>query len=328
MKTAGIFNDTSVSGHYGCTAVMKTLTAELQKRSVKPVYLWPVAEDWQPHERLLEDYRPDVIVVNGEGTLHHSRDRKRTRDLIAVVHHAKKMGVPAHLVNASITALDEAALHAIAAFDSIYVRESESKNFLAVHGIEARVVPDLSLGLSQPVQDETRTGVIVTDSVYGDTTRSLEAFAAAGDFDFVKMKPRPPVAIRLKAKILKKLRKSPEETIWRARSDAEGFARLLARKELVMTGRFHSVLLSILTNTPFVALPSNTRKIEAVLNDVFACQSRMISVDDLSAPKFLAHISKGFPFSRQEKDALARYRHLAERGRHDMFDLIAESCLP
>ena len=82
MKTVGIFNDTSISGHYGCTAVMKTLTSELQQRGVKPAYLWPVAEDWKPHRALLEQYRPDIIVVNGEGTLHHSRDRKRTRDHI------------------------------------------------------------------------------------------------------------------------------------------------------------------------------------------------------------------------------------------------------
>ena len=63
MKTAGIFNDTSISGHYGCTAVMKTLTAELQKRGVKPAYLWPVAEDWQPHQTLLEKYRPATSLT-------------------------------------------------------------------------------------------------------------------------------------------------------------------------------------------------------------------------------------------------------------------------
>lgn len=326
MKTVGVFNDTSISGHYGCTAVMKTLTSELQKRGVKPAYLWPVAEDWQPHRALLEQYKPDIIVVNGEGTLHHSRDRKRTRDLIAVVHHAKQLGVPAHLVNASITALDEAALQAVAAFDSIHVRESESKVFLAEHGIEAHVVPDLSLGLTQPVQAEKRSGVIVTDSVYSSTTQSLEAFAGLKGFNFLKMKPRLPIATRLKAKILRKIRRSPEERIWCARSDAERFARLLAQKELVVTGRFHSVLLSILTDTPFVALPSNTRKIEAVLNDVFACQSRLITVGDLSAPEFSAHLSQGLPFSLQEKKALALYRQQAEKGRCDMFDLIAGSC--
>lgn len=326
MKTVGIFNDTSISGHYGCTAVMKTLTSELQQRGVKPAYLWPVAEDWKPHRALLEQYRPDIIVVNGEGTLHHSRDRKRTRDLIAVVHHAKQLGVPAHLVNASVTALDEAALQALATFDSIHVRESESKVFLAEHGIEAQVVPDLSLGLAEPAQAEKRSGVIVTDSVYSSTTQALEAFASSRNFKFLKMKPRLPIVTRLKAKTLRKIRRSPEERVWYARSDAGNFAHLLAQKDLIITGRFHSVLLSILTDTPFIALPSNTRKIEAVLNDVFACQSRLITTADLTAPEFLAQLSQGLPFSPQEKEALALYRQQAERGRRDMFDLIAESC--
>ena len=323
MARCAIFNDTSVSGHYGCTAVMQTLVTGLSERGLDPGFLWPVAVDWHRHVRQIDGCRPETIVVNGEGTIHHSADRKRTRDLCDIVHYARDRKIPAHLVNASISDLDAPALDAVRLFDTIHVRESASHAYLAGHGIAATVVPDLSLGLDVPARTGPGRGIMVTDSVFDDAADDLRSFAAATGADYETMKSKPSVLGRLYNSLRKRLKPSPAAAAFRARSDVGGFVDRLSSHELIVTGRFHSVLLAILTDTPFVALPSNTGKIEAVLMDCFGEGSRMLEPGQLTTPAFKARMAAGLPFTSDETAALARYRDTARAGRRAMFDTVA-----
>ncbi len=325
MKRAGIFNDTSVTGHYGCTAVMHTVISELSARGIEPAYLWPVAVDWHDHAALLRKLEPDIIVVNGEGTIHHSSDRKRTRDLVDLAHYPKNRGLPAPLINASVSALDDTALDALRAFDTIHVRESESLSYLESHNIEAHVVPDLSLGLKSPPSAVARSGIVITDSVLKETAQALQRFASCVDGYHERMKPRLSRLDKMRDRMTKTLRGSPETRRWRARSSPLAFAERLSQSSLVVTGRFHSVLLAILTETPFVALPSNTRKIEAVLIDVFGDTARLLNPEDLNDPGFADRARNGMPFSESERAALNRYRDHAAVARSAMFDHIAQT---
>ncbi|AZB63904.1 polysaccharide pyruvyl transferase family protein [Cereibacter sphaeroides] len=320
MRRAGIFNDTSISGHYGCTAVMGTILRELAARDVAPAYLWPVAEDWKPHAASLDRVRPDLIVVNGEGTIHHSAERKRTRDLIDLAAHARKLQVPAHLINASIEALDLQALEGLRQFTTIHVRETGSLRYLARHGIAARCVPDLSLGQPAPAAAAARSGILVTDSVLGEAARRLREFAAAVGAGHERMKPRIGRWEKLRRDMGRLVRRSPALREWRPISDPCAFIRRVAGAELVVTGRFHSVLLAILTDTPFVALASNTGKTEAVLMDVFGRTDRLIREEDLADPAFLRRLEGGLSFTEAERDALASYREGAARARATLFD--------
>ncbi|RIA00711.1 polysaccharide pyruvyl transferase family protein [Cereibacter sphaeroides] len=320
MRRAGIFNDTSISGHYGCTAVMGTILRELAARDVAPAYLWPVAEDWKPHAARLDRVRPDFIVVNGEGTIHHSAERKRTRDLIDLAAHARKLQVPAHLINASIEALDPQALEGLRQFTTIHVRETGSLRYLARHGIAARCVPDLSLAQPAPAAVAARSGILVTDSVLGEAARCLREFAAAVGAGHERMKPRIGRWEKLRRDMGRLVRRSPALREWRPISDPDAFIRRVAGAELVVTGRFHSVLLAILTDTPFVALASNTGKIEAVLMDVFGHTERLIREEDLADPAFLRRLDGGLRFSEAERAALARYRERAATARATLFD--------
>lgn len=324
MKKCAIFNDTSVSGHYGCTAVMRTLVTELDDRGLDPGFLWPVAVDWHDDVAHIDKYDPEKIVVNGEGTIHHSASRKRTRDLCDIAHYARDKGIPAHLVNASVSDLDVPALEALKLFDTIHVRESVSCAYLEGHGIAATVVPDLSLGWPVSATVASRSGVMVTDSVFDLTTADLRSFATSMQAQYETMKPKPSFFGRLANSLSKRMRSSPAAAQFQARSDVDGFVERLSGCELVVTGRFHSVMLAILTDTPFVALPSNTGKIEAVLRDCFGDTSRMIAPAQLDTPEFKAKVTAGVPFTQIETAALARYRETARRDRHAMFDMIAE----
>jgi polysaccharide pyruvyl transferase WcaK-like protein len=322
MIKAGIFNDTSVSGHYGCTAVIGTLIAALAERNTEAAYLWPVATDWQGHTAYLEAHRSNMIVVNGEGTIHHSAERKRTRDLCAIARYASDRQIPVHLVNASISDLEMTTIEAISLFDTIHVRETASQDYLNEYGIAATVVPDLSLGWPVAAANISRKGVIVTDSVLKQTAGELRSFAEAMKAQYESMRPRPSTAQRLKNSLAKRIKPSPAATHWHARSNVDGFIRRLKGCDLIVTGRFHSVMLAILTDTPFVTLQSNTGKIEAVLKDCFGDTSRMITTAQLKDPAFMSQVATGLPFKEQESAALAHYRETARVDRSAMFDRI------
>lgn len=317
----GLFNDTSVSGHIGCTAVMATLLDEVRLRGAAPAWLWPVATPWQAHAHWLDRQGVDAIMVNGEGTLHHSAERQRTRDLLALPRYAQGRGVPIHLVNASVSAMDAAGIEALRTFTTIHVREGESQNYLASHGIASEVVADLSLGASLPTPNGLRRGIFVTDCVLRETAEALRRFANVAGARHERMqRPRFGRPLATVRRMLDRLRPAPGRCVWRPRSNPHDFMRRLQGAELVVTGRFHTVLLCLLSNTPVLALSSNTRKIEAVMLDCLGHQKRMIRPEALEGSDAAARLLALAPYSAAESEALACYREHARQGRNRMFD--------
>ena len=82
---------------------------------------------------------------------------------------------------------------------------------------------------------------------------------------------------------------------------------------LLVTGRFHGVMMSVATKTPFLAMGSNTPKIEATLHDIFNFSDRVLSEQEMQKllgrqqvdPKFLA-------FSKSETEKIDQYIKTAE----------------
>ena len=67
------------------------------------------------------------IVVNGEGSIHHSASRPRARYLSQLGNFAHDdLGVPAFLLNATISDIEDDVADELRAFDRIWVRESGS----------------------------------------------------------------------------------------------------------------------------------------------------------------------------------------------------------
>jgi hypothetical protein len=277
-----LFNDTSVTNHYGCTAVMSALIRGLEARGGEIAFRWPVAVDWQPSADLIAERDFDVLVVNGEGSIHHSIDRPRARQLCALGPFARdRLGVPAYLINASIEALEIAEIENLKAFRSITVRESTSAHYLDSHGIESSVAGDLSFATRQPAV-QTRAGVLVTDSVLQPVSESLTAVAKAINAEFVPMRERKSTLDRLKKIFFSKPTpplEGPLAADLLPRLDL--FLEKIAQSELVITGRFHSVCLSLLLRTPVLAVPSNSAKISAILQDALGSSNRVLEPNDL-----------------------------------------------
>lgn len=306
-----MLNDTAAIAHYGCKVVMKRVVDTLSGFGfdVKTVSVYST---WRVHQKLID--RSVAVVVNGEGTLHHSATRART--LVAVAPYCAERGIPVFLINSVWQDNSEELATQAGHFLLRYVRESRSRAQMKAQGLSATMVPDLTLGWSyQPtVPQPERSGRVYTDAVGMPATDLLYRLHRedAGS-RYVTMIPprghrgdyaeapferlRPPVdetlpqTLRLKAirayKLLLLVRGKAKNVVRRLRGDLEmvpltDFMASLEGAELVVTGRFHGVCLCILTGTPFLAITSNSHKVEGMLEDA-GLSHRIVRPADIRA---------------------------------------------
>ena len=131
-----IFNDTGATRHYGCELVMRTLTGGLAAHGMISAWSHRVGVDWRTFRHEIPRF-PAIagIVVNGEGSIHHSASRPRARYLSQLGNFAHdELGVPAFLLNATISDIEDDVADELRAFDRIWVRESGSLAELAGAG--------------------------------------------------------------------------------------------------------------------------------------------------------------------------------------------------
>ena len=310
MAKAAIINDTGGTGHYGCDLVMHRLREELARAGISESWSHPVGKDWRPiADELLARPRVDVMIVNGEGSIHHSADRPRAQYLPAMGPFAKtRMGARAYLINATIVDIDAAVADDLRAFDVIYVRDAGSQRELAQYGIASEAVADLTVGAELALAPK-RHGVCVTDSVVKEAAVQLQAIAAANKWTARRMHDKR-----------KGLR------IWeswlRPAPDFREFAQFLSSHELVVTGRYHTTTMCIATRTPFIALESNTPKISWLLDDVFGNRRRVMAPADLADLRTTEFARWSDTEARALGTATARARDSAAA----MFRFIAASC--
>jgi polysaccharide pyruvyl transferase WcaK-like protein len=101
-----------------------------------------------------------------------------------------------------------------------------------------------------------------------------------------------------------------------ALSDADYLERL-ASCEQHLTGRFHAVCLSMLVETPFLAMQSNSSKVERLLSDCGLDASRLVPHDAR------IDLTKGIPFNAGELALIRAFRARAETESRKLFKDIA-----
>jgi hypothetical protein len=115
--------------HGGSAAVFSAL------RRIAADKGWHVVKPGEPY---------DVMVMNGEGTMHHGWEGAQKK--IAIMREALSAGKPVHLVNTVWQENPADFDDVLRALSSITVRETRSRDdLIARHGIEARVMPDVSM---------------------------------------------------------------------------------------------------------------------------------------------------------------------------------------
>jgi polysaccharide pyruvyl transferase WcaK-like protein len=268
----------------------------------------PVGQDFGTWPGLMKHIeRADVVIINAEGTIHHTASRPKARNLAAAAWRIKELrAVPVVMVNASIEALEKEDLPGLRACDAIYVREAASLSYLAQLRIEANLAADLTLAEAIVARAATRHGLFVTDSVLPKATADLRAAARRLRGGFRTMRPS-------------KLWAYPSYFAYPHLLDlyGRGFLRSIAEAEQVLTGRFHAMLFCMALETPFLAMDSNSSKVSAVLQDALGSTSRQISsLDGMNSTGQI------LPFSDDELVKLRHYRNQAAIRIREMFHRI------
>lgn len=250
------FNCTGVTPHIGCLAVTDSHLRALVSRGYDIVdifYPHQIAGFWKgareeslkqnmasPLLFILEEV--DAIVINGEGTLHHNRGL----GLLAIAEAAKKIKKPVYLLNTVMQEIDGFD-DVLKSLDDITVRESASGEELDRKNIAHRVVLDslLDAAFSDIPDTDFKNGIIVTDwhdHRDDDVGEALIKFIKqdAPDAHFMSLDH------------------------YKYFSNWKHTVANFKTARLVVTGRYHAVYMAGMAGTPFVAMPSNTHKIEGL----------------------------------------------------------------
>lgn len=304
-----VFNDTRPTRHVGCQIVMRELINNLQRQDMEPVWFHPVGVDWRDNlEALPRRGDVDAVIVNGEGSIHHSQTRPRARFLPEIARFARdRLSVPAFLVNSTLYAIDDQVGDDLRVFESIFVRESQSQDVLTGFGIASSIVPDLTI--QAPIASAgVRQGVCGTDSVIVSSAQLIRDLCKANGYPYRGM-------IRIP--------KSEETSNDVVTAHVQEYCRWLSSHELVLTGRFHTVTLCIATRTPFIAVESNTPKISAFVRDILGSTNRIVEASALAGMDLTQ--MAGWTQTEQQtlNDVLPRVRSAT----NDMFSAIRLSTI-
>jgi len=337
MKSV-LINDTRIDHHHGCERVVSAIYFLAKK------YGFPIGRSFPSHSSLVDssDFtaalsESDVLVINGEGTLHH--DRPAGLELLKAAHQARKAGKYVLLLNAGWEANTSEYGQYLKSFDKIVARDQASASEIRSFGVECFVTPDLSLYLPAPALVGTaRNGrTAITDSVLQQDTLGLWTLARQSGFDLVSIQfPLEPTFFSRYKFVreyvgLRNLRNPVEflrlvhsrlDFLKRSNPVTESWLHELSRYSLLLSGRFHACTLCILTGTPFLAIQSNTRKIRNLIHDSGLDPARMISIGEVTKVK-----SSDFAYSEIERTNLDRYiregRHQIESVFHDVQQSLA-----
>lgn len=249
-------NDTGLAGHMGCSGVSDGHARMLGRAGHRVVHRLfrgslqrhdaardeDVVCSLTSDDMVMQMVRDvDAVVVNGEGTMHHGAGRPWL-GLLAV---AQRLGRASLLVNAvfqETAGFDET----LGRLDDFTVRESRSAAHARDRGLRPRVVPDSYLAARFTPAERPVTGVVVTDW-HGQRTDVQEVVQAYR---------------RKHACAFLPLRTTDADAQW------AGFPHALQAASVVVTARHHGVYAALVAGRPFVALPSNSHKIEGTLEDL------------------------------------------------------------
>jgi len=228
-RKAILLNDTSRENHIGCGLVIQNIKKLCREKGVELLDTFERKNIRPANARLLANIELcDFIIVNGEGSLHHSSGATS-----GLIEFGDK---PKVLINA---VWDKMFLvgNILNSFSYISVRENRSyaEIIKSVSKEKVHTVPDMIFYSTE--------SVIVHKLGFGDSV-----------MDFVREK-------------LKKERNYFPMQLAATCPDIYAYINWLKSLDLYVTGRFHGVCLAMMFQVPFLAIPSNSHKIEGLLED-------------------------------------------------------------
>lgn len=314
MIKIAIINDTRVTSHYGCMLVMENLLSLLKANNVEVVWTWDVSVDWRKHRNtIIKKPTVDAIIVNGEGTIHHSKDRKFAKALAEFAQFSQKvLKTPSYLINATLYKNDAQEYEKLREYRAIYVRDKGSLEELESFNLEGRYVPDLTFAANSTKYSEFNPShnAIVVDSAIKQDNPILKDFSESNALPFKSMI----VARRRNAKFIRSPRPYIKNILKFIVSDRKistspsTYIQYLRDYRLVITGRYHTVSMCIKNKIPFIAIDSNTPKIRYLLMDALGETKRNIKISELDQ----VNLASNYEYSDEELEKMNRFIKSAE----------------
>ena len=332
-----MLNDTRNAPHHGCHRTMFLIEKHLQQRGIEIIARCFNEEDWQQNPSFKEKIRhADILIINGEGTVHHGSRRGET--LLKAGSWAKENSTPAVLINSTYQLNPEGYKEHLNNLSLISVRETLSKWELQKVGVDAEVVPDITF--STPLKcSGNRNGVGVTDSVIHALTYELVRLCHLNNFEYLPITFTGNNVNRKRAYIaeiqeggifrvaVRKMRnallshfagRKIKHSKHYLTTSHEDYIHRICLTSMVVTGRYHSLCFAIQTGTPFVCLRSNSHKINALIDDVGLNSKRIVEPRQLSS----LDLKQYAYFSREERVNIDRFNNQAIKSIESLFDRI------
>jgi polysaccharide pyruvyl transferase WcaK-like protein len=329
-----LLNDTSCF-HHGSHIVVEQIRKLCAAHGLNLWHTVRLGDDWRGEHHRKRLAESDVVLVNGEGTLHH--DRRTARVLARCAEFCRQRNLPCFLINSVYQGNGKKMAHFVRQFTFVFVRESRSQRELHNEGIASAVVPDMTMALNCFPQ-RSRKGILITDSSSNEASMKLHQFySQTNGVEFANL--FKPTFASQKLRMLTAAamgRLVPQRWFWEWRSrsfmrpqppfaatsirkNVHELCRQISSSSLIVTGRFHMVCLAMLARTPFIAVGGNTHKIEGLLADAGLTNRYVSSLSNDIDPAV---------WSKWHDDELARveaYLSNARSGVSRMFSRICQS---
>lgn len=319
-------NDTSLAGHHGSALVSRRARELASEAGIE----LQTGCDWPSVEKILARRAADfdVVIVNGEGSLHDNAKAAKAIARIGVW--MQREGVPAYMINASEENNSAEVYRGIAQFRKVFVRDSASQKSLKRVGIDSYVVPDLTLTADLP-HSSGGERIFVTDSCETGKSNALMRIAARHSSHAVSLRAVPPVPVAgsLTRRVKFELKRLGSRLMpggayalryAQAHRSTDEFIDVLSRQARgIVSGRYHGVCMAMRMHLPFLAVGSNTSKSSALLADC-GLSHRLIGLDDLEAQQGALDVP---PLTDDEVHVLDAFLSSADRRARRMFRAIA-----
>jgi hypothetical protein len=324
-----IVNDTRIDRHHGCARVMTAIEALLAKNGFQVVGTNPAHTNWESNPVFMRALgTAQLLLVNGEGTIHH--DRPAGRQLLRISGYAKTRGIPAALINTGWESNGAEFLEHLKCFTLVAARDRKSAAQMRQGGATCTIVPDLSLYGTSNLSPSLRAGgVLFSDSVDRFKAVELEryrrtvngktlsiVYPLAGTRGYLKF-IREGFAIRdaLTPRLLVDIMQMRHRLWQNSHNDILRYIAALSQAELLVSGRFHACTLALTTGTPFVTIASNTDKIASLIADAGLECWRVDA--ELTPDAINEYRRKGW--SGSEQNAIRNYLESANERAEDLF---------
>jgi len=293
-----LINDTRCDHNPGCQGTVSALARQISMATHGDVSTRPRGDGCDCFADLVRDHRTrspeawddavqrlarnrslvealasaDLVVANLEGTFHdHTIGALALGGALALAH---RMGKRVWAVNGTIEGIDDWLLDAaVRPAEYVAVREPRSVRWLADRGLTAVAAADCAFLIEgfchrRPQHVARPRAVLYTPGVLASLDDSRNVNAAIADLHTLVRHGWDPVFLQMadgEAPVALQARASGWPVVDISTIDWHDFGAYLRQFELVVSGRYHVLLFAAMAGVPAIALPSNTFKIDGLL---------------------------------------------------------------